>query len=36
VGVSVFLDSIIADLDINRSTVSVLYTVGTPTEEPAR
>ena len=31
VGVSVFLDSIIADLDINRSTVSVLYTVGTAT-----
>jgi sugar phosphate permease len=31
VGVSVFLDSIIDDLDINRSTVSVIYTIGTAT-----
>ena len=31
VGISVFLDSIIADLDINRSTVSVIYTAGTAT-----
>lgn len=29
VGVSVFLDPIIADLDVTRSTVSLLYTVGT-------
>jgi MFS family permease len=28
-GVSVFLDSIIAELDLRRSTVSLLYTVGT-------
>ena len=29
VGISIFLDSIIADLGINRSTVSVIYTAGT-------
>lgn len=29
VGVSVFLDKIIADLDVERSTVSLLYTAGT-------
>lgn len=29
VGVSVFLDPILADLDVSRSTVSLLYTVGT-------
>lgn len=29
VGVSVFLDPILADLDVARSTVSLLYTVGT-------
>lgn len=29
VGVSVFLDPIIVDLDVTRSTVSLLYTVGT-------
>lgn len=29
VGVSVFLDPIILDLDVSRSTVSLLYTVGT-------
>lgn len=29
IGVSVFLDSIIEDLEVNRATVSALYTVGT-------